>query len=174
MQVNGPQPPQGRYPQPVTYRPQTGAGVPINYRPGMPADSYRPGMPPRGPMGSPTMGQPQQDNYEYVSQKDVAFGVVGAVGGFFLAGAIGLTGPIGALIFGLAALGISSIGRAIKHSAAKKKAQQPPQQMPQPPQYPDPTQRAGGAYQHQNRYDYGQNPNPNQQRPDPRYRYPGQ
>lgn len=165
MPTGGPQ--QG-YPQPVVYRPgqpQVG-GV-------MPPDSYRPGMPPTAP-GRPQAGMPgspgqnTQAPVEYVSKKDVAFGLLGAVGGFFGAGLIGLSGPVGAIILGIALLAMSSITRAVSRNKAAK--QQPPQQqpgqMPAPPVYP---QRQQQMYQ--NQYNYQMDPN---QQQDPRYRQPGQ
>lgn len=155
--------PNPSYPQPVVYRPGQPGMVPV---PGMPQDSYRPGMPPTGPgvrpVGAP--GQAPKQEYQYIAQKDVAFGILGAAGGFFLAPMIGLTGPIGALILGIALLGISAASRAIQHSKAQKQQQQQPGGMPQAPQYPNPAQQP----QFQNRYDYNMAP----QQQDPRYRYP--
>ncbi len=163
------------YPQPVVYRPGQPGVMPTG---AMPPDAYRPGMPPTGPQqpgmpGAPT-SQPQ-DNYEYVAKKDVAFGILGAGAGFFLGPMIGLTGPIGAIILGIALLAISSIGRAVKNNKAKKDAQQqlPPNQMPQAPQYPDPRMQQQPGQQFQNQYNYQMNPNQMQQQ-DPRYRYPQQ
>lgn len=165
--------PRPGFPQPVVYRP--GQGSPIMagdvYQPGMPTSGpvqVRPGMP--GVPGSPTATQPEQP-VEYVSRKDVAFGLLGAVGGYFAAGLIGLSGPIGALILGVALLGLSAVTRAVQRSQAKKAAQQmqPPQNMPQAPNYPYPGQQP----QYQNRYNYQMTPGqPGQQ--DPRYQYPQQ
>ena len=156
------------YPQPVVYRPGQPGVMPVG---AMPPDAYRPGMPPTGPRpgmpGAPT-AQPQ-DNYEYVSKKDVAFGALGAGAGFFLGPMIGLSGPIGAIILGIAILAISSVGRAISHNKAQKQAQQPPNQMPHPPQYPNPQMQQGQQFQ--NQYNYQMDPN---QMQDPRYRYPQQ
>lgn len=169
-QYQGPVPqgaPRQPYPQPVVYRPGQMTGAPV-----MVGDSYRPGMPPTAPgrpgAGRPGSVAPPEPEVEYVSKKDVAFGLLGAGAGYFLAPMIGLTGPIGAIILGIALLGISAAGRAMKRSSAKKQQQQmqpPPQQMPQPPQYPNPQQH------YQNQYNYQMDPNTMQ---DPRYRYPGQ
>lgn len=167
MQVNpyGSQPPmqgpqrQG-YPQPVVYRPNVpGYGM---------GDTYRPGMPPTGPVGAPGMGYPQQE-YQYVSQKDVAFGLAGAAAGFFIAG------PIGALIGGAIALVLSAIVRAIAHwKSSKDQGNQmpsPPSQMPAAPNYPGQPGPIPPQYQYQNQYNTQMGPNPNQMR-DPRYQYP--
>ena len=109
---------------------------------------------------------PKKDNYSVINKTDLMLGAAGAVGGFFLAGIIGVTGPIGALILGLALLGMSAITRAVSNSSEKKKqqqGQQPVQGMPQAPNYP---QQA----QYQNRYNTG-NPNlPPGYQQDPRYR----
>lgn len=171
MQVNNnyypPQPPtqgpqQPGYPQPVTYRPQVpGAafGAPDTYRPGMPRP-VAPGMP---------AGQMPQQKYEYVSQKDVAFGLVGAAAGFFIGG------PIGALIGGLAGILLSALARGISHwqQSKEQKQQIPPGQMPNAPQYPQPMAMNGQppqGYQYQNRYDYGQNQQMPGARPPQQYR----
>lgn len=162
------------FPQPVVYRP--GQGNPMMagdvYRPGMPNSGpvqYQPGMPGApGVPGAPGATQPEAP-VEYVSRKDVAFGLLGAVGGYFAAGLVGLSGPIGALILGVALLGMSAITRGVQRSQAKKAAQQmqPPQGMPQAPNYP------GQQPQFQNQYNYQNQGQPGQQQ-DPRYRYPGQ
>lgn len=70
--------------------------------------------------------QPKEE-YSIINKTDVAFGVAGAVGGFFLAGMVGLTGPIGALILGIALLGLSAGMRAVKHNKEQKQQQQMPQ-----------------------------------------------
>ncbi|PKL75384.1 MAG: hypothetical protein CVV27_15660 [Candidatus Melainabacteria bacterium HGW-Melainabacteria-1] len=157
-------PPMGQqpgYPQPVVYRPSVPGAPMMPGAYGTP-DQYRPGMPPTGPVMGPG-GQPVagEKPYEYVAQKDVAFGILGAVGGYFAAGLIGLSGPIGALILGITLLGLSAITRAVKHNQDKKAAQQAaqPPVMPQPPNYPQPAQ-------YQNRYNYDMTP----QSQDPRYR----
>lgn len=135
-------PQQAGYPQPVVYRPGA-APVPGAY--GSP-DVYRPGMPPTAPGQPMRPGQPMampQQQHEYVSKKDVGLGILAAVAGFFLAGMIGLTGPMGALLFGGGALALSAITRAISSGSDKKKQQQPQQpinQMPNAPQYPQPQQ----------------------------------
>lgn len=174
MTMIGPTNPQNnQFPQPVTYRPGVPQGTPVTYNPalGRP-DAYQPGYPRPGmPMqpGNPA-GQPK-DNYQYVAQKDVAFGILGAVGGFFAAGLVGLSGPIGALILGAAFLAISAIGRAISHNKQSKQQQQMPQQpggMPQAPQYPYPTQGANQAIQYQNQYNNTQM-TPQQGMPQPGY-----
>lgn len=166
MQVNpyGSQPPiqgpprQG-YPQPVVYRPNVpGYGM---------GDTYRPGMPPRGPLAAPGMAPPQQE-YQYVSQKDVAFGLAGAAAGFFIAG------PMGALIGGVIALVLSAIVRAIAHwKSSKNQGVQPPgqpPQMPAPPYYPAGQQGPiPPQYQYQNQYNTQMGPNMMR---DPRYQYP--
>ncbi|HEY9839896.1 MAG: hypothetical protein ACAI44_33655 [Candidatus Sericytochromatia bacterium] len=164
----GPQPGQAPgYPQPVVYRP----GVPMGGAPMAPGaygapDQYRPGMPPRAPMGPNGQPMAQEPPYEYVASKDVAFGIAGAVGGYFLAGLVGLSGPVGAIILGIALLGISAIVRAVNHSSQKKKQEEAAQQgMPKPPTYPTPAQPM-----YQNRYNYENQQQPGQQ--DPRYRYP--
>jgi len=163
------------FPQPVVYRP--GQGNPMMtgdvYRPGMPNSGpvqHRPGMPGSARPGMPGATRPAEPPVEYVSKKDVAFGLLGAVGGYFAAGMLGLTGPIGALVVGLALLGISAVGRGVKRAQAKKAAKQmqPPQNMPQAPNYPGQQQP-----QFQNRYNYENQGQPGQQQ-DPRYRYPGQ
>lgn len=66
----------------------------------------------------------QKEPYAIVNKGDMMLGVAGAVGGFFLAGMIGLTGPIGALILGLGLLATSVVVRAIKHSQEQKQPQQ--------------------------------------------------
>lgn len=159
--VQGQQP----YPQPVVYRPggaPMGVGMPPNAY-GAP-DTYRPGMPAQRPLMGPN-GQPvaQEPPYEYIAQKDVAFGIAGAIGGFFLAGLVGLSGPIGALILGFGLLAMSAATRAIKHNSDKNQQAGGPQGMPQAPQYPNP------AAQYQNRYNTQMQPQPGQQI-DPRYR----
>lgn len=77
--------------------------------------------------------QQAQETYSPINKQDLMLGVGGAVGGFFLAGLVGLSGPIGALILGVALLAISAAGRAIKHNSQKKQQQQmmQQQQMPQ-------------------------------------------
>lgn len=151
------------YPQPVVYRPGVAPvmGVPTAYGA---ADAYRPGMPPTGPTAVGPNGQPVQSKpYEYIAQKDVAFGIAGAIGGFFLAGLVGLSGPIGALILGLGLLAVSAVTRAIKHKSDEKQ-QQPVQGMPKPPVYPQ-------AQMYQNQYNTQMTPQQGQA-VDPRYRYP--
>lgn len=155
------------YPQPVVYRP----GQPQMVGGVMPPDSYRPGMPPTAPQrpiaGMPGATQPEAP-VEYVSKKDVAFGILGAVGGFFAAGLVGLSGPIGAIILGVAMLAISAIGRAVaRNKAAKQQPQMPGGQMPQQPVYP---QNNAQRYQNQGQY-MDPNAQQNMQR-DPRYRPP--
>ncbi len=160
------------FPQPVVHRPGS-------YHPGMPPggvmppDSYRPGMPPTAPPGRrPPMGRPgapvamPEPQVEYVSRKDVAFGLLGAAAGYFALPALGLaTGPIGALVLGIALLGMSAISRAVSRSKAAKNPQQPPGQMPPPPVYPQRNQQPV----YENKYDYQMDPN---QQNDPRYRQP--
>lgn len=162
----GPQ--QSGYPQPVVYRPGV-QGVPMMPGAYGAPDSYRPGMPPTGPgmVGAPGKPVSNQPPYEYVAKKDVAFGILGAVGGYFAAGLVGLSGPIGAIILGLALLGMSAITRAVQHNSAKKQqqqGQQPVQGMPQAPNYP--TSQA----QYQYRYNTGNNNLPPGYQQDPRYR----
>ncbi|MGV3524791.1 MAG: hypothetical protein ACO1RX_11215 [Candidatus Sericytochromatia bacterium] len=133
-------PQQAGYPQPVVYRPGA-APVPGAY--GTP-DVYRPGMPPMAPGQPMRPGQPMampQQQYEYVSKKDVGIGIMAAIAGFFLAGMLGMTGPMGAIVFGAGALALSAIGRAVSSASDKKKQQQhtlPINQMPNAPQYPQP------------------------------------
>lgn len=164
----GAQPPVGGqpgYPQPVVYRPGV-PGVPMAPGAYGAPDMYRPGMPPTGPAMGPGGARPvaAEKPYEYVAQKDVAFGILGAVGGYFAAGLIGVSGPIGALILGIALLGMSAITRAVQHSKQKEQ-QQAPVGMPAAPNYPQPAQA-----QYQNRYNYGQNPQQPGGYVDPRYR----
>ena len=87
-------------------------------------------------------GAPQEEPYAIINKTDMMLGVAGAVGGFFLAGMIGLTGPIGALIFGIALLGLSAGIRGIKHMSEKKDQQQMQAVHPgfQQPQYQPQTQ----------------------------------
>lgn len=165
----GPQ--QGAYPQPVVYRP----GVPNVPMAGYAPDAYRPGavQPTQqmvmGPNGRPVPAAPTQEKpYEYVNQKDVAFGIAGAAAGYFLLPMVcSVTGPIGALIAGLVLLGLSAGIRGIKHMSEKKQQQQTGiNPMPNPPQYPNP---AGQQPMYQNRYNYE-----NQQMPGQQPRYPQQ
>lgn len=158
--------PQAGYPQPVVYRPGVAPVMGVPPTAYGAADTYRPGMPATAPALGPN-GQPvqQQKPYEYIAQKDVAFGIAGAVGGFFLAGLVGLSGPIGALILGLGLLAVSAVTRAIQHKKDEKQQQQPVQGMPKPPVYPQ-------QQMYQINYN-GQNPQQGQQM-DPRYRYPQQ
>ena len=141
--MSGPAP--TSYPQPLTYRP---TGNP--YQP----DMFQPTRPGAVPPGA----QPPQEEYQYVAQQDVAFGIAGAVAGFFIAG------PIGALIGGVGLLLLSAIFRGIKHLTSKKEENKPPQ-MPQPPVYPNnqfyqyPNQ--GNGAQYQNQYNYSSDPRMN-------------
>jgi hypothetical protein len=154
----------------VVYRPGTPGvvpGQPVTYA----ADTYRPGavQPNRvvmGANGQPVAVAPEKP-YEYVSQKDVAFGIAGAAAGYFLLPMLfAVSGPIGALIAGVVLLGLSAGIRGIKHMSEKKQQQQGNNQMPVPPQYPNP---ANQQPMYQNRYNYE-----NQQMPGQQPRYPQQ
>lgn len=68
--------------------------------------------------------QAPQEEYKVINKSDLMLGAAGAVGGFFLAGMIGVSGPIGALILGIALLGLSAGIRGIKHMSQKKQQQQ--------------------------------------------------
>lgn len=116
--------------------------------------------------------QPQQfaaqdDNYSVINKTDLMLGAAGAVGGFFAAGLIGLSGPIGALILGVALLGISAGVRAIKHKSNKKQQQQAMQQQMQPVQFNRPQQMYQYPGQQQSQHYI-----PQQQAP--QYQYPQQ
>lgn len=113
--------PQGAQP---TY--QTPAAAPVS-GPTYMTDAYRSKLAQQAPMGTVPATAAKKDNYKVINGTDLMVGAAGAVGGFFLAGIIGVTGPIGALILGLALLGMSAGIRAIKHSSDKKKQQQTPQ-----------------------------------------------
>lgn len=73
---------------------------------------------------SPVQATQQQEPYSVINKTDMMLGAGGAVAGFFLAGMIGVSGPIGALIVGLVILGLSAGVRGIKHMSQKKQQQQ--------------------------------------------------
>lgn len=94
--------------------------------------------------------QQAQETYSPINKQDLMLGVGGAVGGFFLAGLVGLSGPIGALILGVALLAISAGGRAIKHNSQKKQQEQMMQAQQMPQVHPGFQQSyAGPAYSQQ-------------------------
>lgn len=84
------------------------------------ADAYQARYAPQ-PMGAAPQ---QKEPYAVLNKTDMMLGVGGAVAGFFLAGMIGLTGPIGALIFGLGLMALSAGVRGIKHMSEKNQQQQ--------------------------------------------------
>ncbi len=100
---------------------------------------------------------PKQESFKLLDSGDLKMGIAGAVGGFFLAGLIGLSGPIGALILGVALLAVSMGSRAMKHNKQKKaqaQTQQPQYQQPRPVQFSQ--QQSGQSYQYN--YQYQQQP----------------
>lgn len=116
------------YPQ-TTGPAYTQAAAPVSAPAAYTQDRYQ-------PVYAQSYGMPMQqaqESYSPINKQDLMLGAAGAVGGFFLAGLIGLSGPIGALILGVALLAISAGGRAIKHNGQKKQQQQmqQPHQMPQ-------------------------------------------
>ena len=146
--------------QPVQAPMQAPAAAPTS-GPTYATDAYRTQLAqPQRQMQAAAPVQPKSD-YKVISGTDVAIGAAGAVGGFFLAGMIGLSGPIGALILGLALFGISAGVRALKNNSDKKKQQQQMQ-----PVHPGFQQQQP---QFQNRYNYQQQAMPPQQ-----YAYPPQ
>lgn len=107
---------------------QSGPAAPVS-GPTYMSDAYRSKLTQQAPVGAVPATAPKKDNYSVINKTDLMLGAAGAVGGFFLAGIIGVTGPIGALILGLALLGMSAGVRAIKHNSDKKQQQQQPQAM---------------------------------------------
>ena len=109
--------------------------------------------------GSP-QAAPKAESFKILDSSDLKMGIAGAVGGFLLAGMVGLTGPVGALILGIALLAVSMGTRALKHSQQKKaQAQMQPNQNYQAPRPVQFSQQAP-AYQYQ--YQYQQQPMPTQ------------
>ena len=109
-------------------------------------DVYRP----QQPQQSYAAGQQNAEPYAVVNKTDFMLGAAGAIGGFFLAGMVGLSGPIGALILGVALLGLSAGVRAIKHNSQQKQQQQVQQAVHpgfQQQQYQYPGQNTNQSYQ---------------------------
>lgn len=107
---------------------------------------------------APMQAAAPKEEYQVINKTDVAFGIAGAVGGYFLAGMVGLTGPIGALIAGLVLLGLSAGIRGIKHMSDKKQQQQPMQAV-----HPGFQQQYNYQPQYQNSYNTSMAPQQQQQ-----------
>jgi len=141
--------PAAYYPQ--SYAPtHTQASAPVAPSAYGQADYYQPQYH-QQPYGAPAAQA--EKPYSIINKQDLMLGAAGAVGGFFLAGMVGLTGPIGALILGIALLGISAAARGVKHMSQKKQQQQQLQQQAVHPgfqqPYHQPQHYAGPAYSQQ-------------------------
>jgi hypothetical protein len=108
----------GYYPSYQTQAPAQAYGAAAALPPGYVSDGYKPQMATSPQAPAAASAQPQEP-YAILNKTDMMLGVGGAVAGFFLAALIGLTGPMGALIFGLGALGLSMAVRGVKHLTEK-------------------------------------------------------
>lgn len=101
---------------------QTQAAAPVT-GPTYATDAYRARLQQQAPPVAAAAAPAPKDDYKPINTTDIMLGGAGAVGGFFLAGMVGLSGPIGALILGIALLGLSAGIRAIKHKSDQKQQQ---------------------------------------------------